>query len=204
MTAMSDLEMQVYQITNRADLIAETRLAIKQATIAFHHANHFWRDSVFQLIDMSSTSTYKWNINIASTFTNLRVIDSIRLWCPNSETLGHELPFEQQLGCKGREFWRVEGNNLHLESFYTTKQFQIKYYKNPDVALETYSSWVADMYPYMIVEFAAAKVLSMIGHSQLAGELLRSIGKPQGNGSPSTGYFGILTADNLERRVRGY
>ena len=202
MTTLAELELQVYQITNRADLVAETKLAIRQATIAFHHANYFWRDCVFQLIDMSSTQGYKWNINISSTFPNLRVIDSIRLWCPVSETIGHEISYTQQLGCRGKEFWRVEGNNLHLESPYTTKQFQIKYYKNPDLA--NYSSWVADMYPYMIVEYAAAKVLSMIGHSQLAQELLRAVGKPQGSGMPSTGYFGTLTADNLERRVRGY
>ena len=66
MTTLAELELQVYQITNRADLVAETKLAIRQATIAFHHANYFWRDCVFQLIDMSSTQGYKWNINISS------------------------------------------------------------------------------------------------------------------------------------------
>lgn len=44
MASLNSLVSDVYTLTNRPDLVAETALAVKKATLKMHHVDFFARD----------------------------------------------------------------------------------------------------------------------------------------------------------------
>ena len=200
MTTLNELITQVYEVTNRSDLMAETRACILRATLAAHHVDVFWRDARVQLIDCTSKPEYVYKIRV-DTFPRLRAVSKIATWCVYSQVPVYVLPNTQGLGCKGKEFWRIEGDTLTISSPYPYKTFEISYYQNPDLA--NYSSWIADLYPYIIVDWATYLLFEMIGDAQQAAMYGNRVGT-RGGTRPASGHCALLLNDNLERVVRGY
>ena len=44
MATFAELLADVYTLTNRSDLIAETKLAVKMATLKMHQRDYFYKD----------------------------------------------------------------------------------------------------------------------------------------------------------------
>src|SRR5689334_18190626 len=76
MSQFSDIVNDVYTITNRSDLVAETALAVRQATLAAHRSDFYRKDILDSLIGFTSASVLQ--IDIPSTFPNWRAFAYIR------------------------------------------------------------------------------------------------------------------------------
>jgi len=60
-------------------------------------------------------------------------------------------------------YYYRQGANINLVAERSVDSVAVIYYRLPDVAVSTFSSWIADMYPYVIYERAAASIFQMTG-----------------------------------------
>lgn len=189
MSVLSLLQ-NVNTITGRYDLVGETSYAIKVAILKAHFADQWARDLVETTITpLTSISTYdsRYLFDItAAPFVRWRQLAYVRE-TPNSNPTsfswdnGNSAPFQV------KQYQQIEpdsvfdnydrmisntvylaGNSLHVRTSYATNSMDIGYYTNPDADLNspTFSSWIADDYPYIVEMEAASTVFKMIGKDE--------------------------------------
>src|SRR6185295_20149240 len=81
MSQFSEIVADVYTITNRQDLVAETALAVRQSTLAVHRSDYYPKD-VQELAVPFVTPVASFQIDIPSVFPNWRNFSYIRPWDP--------------------------------------------------------------------------------------------------------------------------
>ena len=74
---LTELQDEVYTITKRPDLIAETLLAVRQSTLALHQSDFFWRDLAETGISFT-TAAYLQEIEYRSILPRFRAIKYLR------------------------------------------------------------------------------------------------------------------------------
>ena len=167
---LTELQDEVYTITKRPDLIAETLLAVRQSTLALHQSDYFWKDIAETGISFSS-SAYLQELEYRPILPQFRAIKYLR----KSDSTGAAGAFfdvitpEAVLDLYGSDRTNVcyaAGESIEMKS---STQFQyaiLGYYKNPIVTTTGFSSWIALDHPYAIVLEAAEKVFKMIGKTE--------------------------------------
>jgi hypothetical protein len=200
--AFSDVLNEVYTLTNRPELVAESTSAVKAATLKMHHAE-FWPQDIYETqvnfgaLDYQQQFQYKQAIPLFRTFKYARVIDPsglASLYSPN--LLGQPLdPIND--GIKLLQFftpidplntldqYKVDRKNTcYLAgaqiNFRCQAQFQyilFGCYVNPNITTTGYSSWIADEHLYAIVFEAVRQVFAMIGYAEQATNYEKLVGE---------------------------
>lgn len=199
----------VYTLTNRPDLVAETKLAVRQATLAAHRCEKFMKDEVEVFLPLVSASSFQ--IDIPSYFPRWRQFSYIR---PFDSVAQSPAPFVlggnemvapdaiiDEYGSVKTNVWYVGGTNLNIRLSGNYDSFLVGYYSNPLLSPEdSYESWVARDQPAVIVIDAARRVFEAIGYQEAAARLaILLYGPPPGNmASPTGGEYMILKSSNLE------
>jgi hypothetical protein len=187
MTSLSDLVTATANITNRPDLILEMQQSIAKATLKEHAAIDYPRDLVeLSPIALSNTSgLYRYSVSLVTNnlYPVLRKVDKIyevpatALQATFSSAgyygaiqfseIDPARLFDEYNLEKYNYFFR-QGNTLELVAFRQVDNIGIRYYARPVVTVAAYSSWIADMYDYVIYEAAAADIFKMIGKDEEA------------------------------------
>jgi hypothetical protein len=167
---LTELQNEVYTITKRPDLVAETLLAVRQATLALHQSDYFWKD--LQETGISFTGVaYTQELEYRTILPQFRAIKYLR----KSDSAGAVGAFfdvitpEAVLDLYGTDRTNVcyaAGASIEIKS---STQFQyciLGYYTNPVITPTGYSSWIALDHPYAIVLEAAEKVFKMTGKTE--------------------------------------
>ena len=167
---LTELQDEVYTITKRPDLVAETLLAVRQATLALHQLDYFWKD--LQETGLSfTTSAYLQELEYRSILPQFRSLKYLR----KSDSAGAVGAFftvvqpESVLDLYGTDRTDVcyaAGASIEIKS---STQFQyaiLGYYANPVITVSGYSSWIALDHPYAIILEAAEKVFKMTGKTE--------------------------------------
>jgi len=191
MATLNDLAADVYTITNRPDLVQETKVAIRKAIRKFHGADTFKRDLVQSRLTMSTyTPTaegqYRWAIPL-DTFTRFRRVADLRyppeLMPPeNSNVLVTNWAQGYSVGrqftevapnnifdtyrAEKQNYYFVAGTTLTIKSGWYIDYLDLLYYQWPEVPLAAttpFATWIVDQYPDAIQEEACAMVFKMIG-----------------------------------------
>lgn len=167
---LTELQQEVYTITNRPDLTAETLLAVRQATLALHQTDFYWRDLYETGISFPSVA-YIQELDITTLVPRFRALKYLR----KSDSSGANGPFFEVVqpesildsyGMNRTDVCYAAGNSIEIKS---STEFQYAFlgcYRNPDIAVASYDSWIAIHHPYAIVFEAAEKVFKMIGKSE--------------------------------------
>ena len=167
---LTELQQEVYIITKRPDLVAETLLAVRQATLALHQSDFFWKD-IFETGISFTTSAYLQELAFRPIIPRFRAIKYIR----KSDSFGATGAFftivtpEAVLDLYGTDRTDIcyaAGESIEIKS---STQFQyalLGCYLNPNITPSGYASWVAEDHPYAIVLEAAEKVFKMIGKTE--------------------------------------
>jgi hypothetical protein len=167
---LTELQDEVYTITKRPDLIAETLLAVRQATLALHQSDFFWKDIAETGLSFP-ISAYLQEIEYRSILPRFRAIKYLR----KSDSAGATGAFfdvitpEAVLDLYGTDRTNIcyaAGASIEIKS---STQFQyviLGYYQNPVVTTVGFDSWIALDHPYAIVLEAAEKVFKMIGKTE--------------------------------------
>lgn len=177
MSQFSDLLAEVYTITNRSDLVAETSLALRQATLAAHRSDVYPGDMTEVLITPTAASVF--SLDIPTLFPNWRQFAYIRPYDPDTDSpadylLEFILPdgiFDEYLVAKVNVAY-VAGTNLNIKLAADYGGFLVGYYQNPVLSPDaSYSSWIATQHPACIIIDAAARVMHLIGYEDAASRL---------------------------------
>jgi hypothetical protein len=176
---LTELQNEVYTLTNRPDLVAQTLAAVRAATLKAHHSDFFFKDLVETGV-VFSTSEYLQQLEYRTIFPLWRAIKYLR----KSDSTGTEGPIFTILTPEDvLDSYKIDktdvlymaGATVQIKSSTEFQYAMIGYYKQPDIAVSTYDSWIALDHPYAIIYEAAATVLKMIGkdsgftsYSQLA------------------------------------
>lgn len=176
MATINSISADVYTLTNRDDLVSETKVAIRKAVFKFHSADTFKRDLKtvrLSLADYPLTipDQFRWDIPL-STFPAfrrpkvLRYPLELRLWGSNDfEELSAENLFDSYKAEVKRYFF-VAGSTLSIKADCSPQYLDFTYYAYPTVPADpeaTIQSWICDQYVDSIVEEAAGTVFKMIG-----------------------------------------
>lgn len=165
-TALLD---DVYTLTNRRDLVGETKLAVKAATLRAHHSDYFSKD----LFETGLSFTEKQAIQQLAPrelFPRYRALKYFRIHDGTMPMQFLEVITPEQV-LDGYKLTRNDvvyeaGLVLQLRSSTEFEFALMGMYLNPQTAEDTYTSWIADAFPFAIIYEAAATVFKTIGYDE--------------------------------------
>lgn len=165
---------EVYIITNRPELVAETSSAIRLATLKAHHLDFFSRDMVEKVVKFNEKS-YKQSIDLYALASNYRAAKYFRLTDGDDcdDVIGsfiHMITPDELLDSYGRNRVNVSyvaGRMLEIKASIEFDTAIFGFYVNPIVTPSgSYGSWVANTHPGAIINEAARVIFKMIGYDE--------------------------------------
>lgn len=165
---LNELIAEVYTITGRPDRIAETRSAIKAATLKMHQSDYYYKDLYENGIAFDSSEFYQ-QLEYRTLIPRWRAAKYLRKYDSVGMTAGRFLdlvPPEMVLDdykLERSDIYYVAGAHLNIKSSSKEQYYLLGCYINPDVTDAGFSSWIADDHPFAIIYDAAASVFKAIG-----------------------------------------
>lgn len=178
MTTFAELEALVVAQTKRPDLTAVTQAAIRTATLRAHHVDFFPRDLAEGALTYapSSTATFYQFTNLSSLLTRPRSVKFVQ-GIDNVTSVPVETFEYREIddlydrdGNRRPSVYTLVGDTLRIYPVLATGSATAFYYKNPNVSALEYSSWIADMYPDELAQWAAAVVFARTGFTEMAAQ----------------------------------
>jgi len=169
---LTELQAEVYTLTNRSDLVSQTLAAVKAATLKLHQMDFYAKDLVETAVSFP-TAAYEQQLQYIVNFPRWRALKYIRKvsstdFTPYGKPLTVLTPaqiLDKFLITKEDVVYEA-GLVLNIKCAEQVQYFLLGYYQNPDVTTGTYTSWIAQLYPYAIVFDAAATVSKAIGKTE--------------------------------------
>ena len=165
---LTELTQEVYNLTARPDLVAETSSAIKAATLKAHQSDYFYKD-IFESGIAFTTADYVQNLDYRSLLPRWRALKYLRKFDFVNNVPGKELDIIlpdnifTEYKVQKQDICYVAGAYVQMNSSTKEQYYLLGAYLNPDITTATYTSWVALDHPYCIVFDAAATVFKAIG-----------------------------------------
>lgn len=165
---LNELVDEVYILTNRPDLVNETSQAVRRATLKLHSIDTFPRD-LTEVGLLADPAGYFMQFDI-SYLEGCRAIAYIRDDTGLTPTTNNKFfTFTEpravldDYGQVVTDIWYQGGASIHIKSSTSITGVQIGYYRVPDVSNSSYSSWIAELAPYAIIDEASAMIFKLLG-----------------------------------------
>lgn len=174
MTTLANLVADVMTITNRPDLVEETKLAVRAATLKAHQSDFYYKDVfeegiIFNAKEFLQTFEVKTLIERFRSVKYLRKcdVDTAGNYCPQ-EFLTFLTPNEvlDDYGVAKNNIFYMVGLEMKIRNCPAWDKFLLGCYIHPSVVEATYCSWIADDYPLSIIYRAAGDVFKAIGFDE--------------------------------------
>lgn len=183
MASLASILADVYAMTNRPDLITESTMAVKMATLKAHQSDFFWQDITRVQLNLNPTLEYTEFV-ISVNFPRFRAFGEIYRADPttsaflNPQTgkirlLDYNSIFDGFSSLQNNVAWAVVGS-LNVRSYGITtvvnpiQTIFVHWYQNPDITNAANLGWLSDVHPYAISTEAARSIFKMIGQDQQA------------------------------------
>lgn len=158
-------------LTNRPDLVAETNLAVKAATLKAHQADDWIKDFQEFSIQFSSsefyqTLDYKNVVPLWRKPKYIRKYDAVYSTPADFLTYIDPEKVIDSYGVDRLDIFYVAGANIQIRSSTKLQYILLGAYLNPTVTSLGYSSWIADDHPFAIVYEAVATIFKTIGYDE--------------------------------------
>ena len=169
-TSLASIISDVYTLTNRPDLVSETALAVKAATLKAHQYDDWIKDFQEQSIQFSSADYYQ-TLDYKSVFPLWRKPRYIRVLGSDGtpSTILDYIPPEKvidQYGANRVDVFYVAGAEIQIRTNAQQQYFAVGYYTNPDVTTTGFNSWIANDHPFAITYEATAIIFKTIGYDE--------------------------------------
>lgn len=174
-TSFASILADVITLTNRPDLVGETTLAVKAATIKAHQSDDYIKD--FQEYSVQfSAADYFQSLDYKVLIALWRKPRYIRKYINTGPTAGPGdfltyLEPEKVIDTYGdsrTDIYYVAGANIQIRSSDLLQFILVGIYTNPDITSTGFNSWIADDHPFAIIYEAAALVFKTIGYDEQA------------------------------------
>jgi len=175
-TLYNNLIADVYTLTKRPDLIAETALAIRKATMKAHSAD-MWKNDIstaiiiLPVLPLGSQLSFRYAVDLTNVanFPLFRKVSSIDEY--NTIPTGQELHFKEldsdrildNYATEDINYWYQMGKQVNLRANKNLTYLSVDYYQYPNITPALYTSWIAQEFPDIIVCEAAANIFKTIG-----------------------------------------
>jgi hypothetical protein len=171
---LTELITEVYSITNRPDLVTETAVAVRAATLEAHNSDYYYKDLFETAINFTETGLYVQQIEYRTIIPRwrslkyLRKFDATATPYPGVPGKFFDILDPQQTldsyGIARENICYVAGDVIQVRSNTQLTSALLGCYLHPIIApAEEYNSWIALDHPYAIIFRAAAIVFKMIG-----------------------------------------
>lgn len=172
MTTFNQLLSDVYTLTNRPDLVSETTLAVKAATLKAHRSDFYSKD-IYETGISFPNLAFRQSLDYVDLIPNLRSFKYVRIVNSSTDDLGCPIEFitpDDVLDSYGQNKTNiayVAGRSLEMRAAVAFQYALVGAYVLPIVTADIhYTSWVADQFPYAIVYEAARVVFRTIGQME--------------------------------------
>lgn len=174
MATFADLVSDVYVLTNRPYLVAETKLAVKMATLKAHQSDYYPKDLHEVGITWSSPE-YIQSIEYRTLIPRWRAFKYLRKYANNAPAEFFKfLTPEETLdgyGINRENVCYLAGEMLEIRSNTEDAYMILGCYINPITTEEGFSSWIALDHPYAIILEAARTIFRQVGAADEANQL---------------------------------
>lgn len=181
MATFAELVADVKILTNRPDLDAEIKLAVKAATLKAHHTDFYPKD-LYDVAIQWTPIAYQQALDYRTLIPRWRAFKYLRKYDPTSTDADGDffniITPEQVLdgyGINRDNVCYVAGEQLEIRSSTQDDYMLLGCYRHPDITELTYSSWVALDHPYAIEYEAASKIFKMTGFDEQATMMSREV-----------------------------
>lgn len=168
-TTLTSLVNDVYSLTNRPDLVGETVLAVRNATLKAHNTDFYYKDLfetgiVFDFAQAQQSLEYK---QLIPRWRALKYIRKYVAEAPGTflETVTPDNLLDSYSRHKENVCY-VAGTELQIRSNTAEKYYLIGCYLFPDITVDNYDSWIALEQPMAIVYEATATIFKTIGYDE--------------------------------------
>lgn len=167
-----ELLTEVYTLTSRPDLIAETKTAVKAATLKAHQTDFYSKDIYEKYVELSTEEDYVFSFDYISYIPNFRAIKYIRRLDTNTNepsaflTVVDPTDVLDMFGSTKTDVCYIAGRIIEIKSSVAFSKMILGCYVLPIVSETNFASWVAELYPYSIVFEAARVVFKTIGYDE--------------------------------------
>jgi len=196
----------IMELTNRPELDDLTALALRMATLKTHLCDHFVRDIVTsdQVAFDDSASVTSLSIATTTEFARFRDVhmvqlldvDGVALDSPEVEIVEANDIFEPGYrGVKRPYIAWMAGSNLNIYAACGMYGARVLWFQSPNVTRDTYDSWIAQLFPDVIVWEAAMMVWNRTGNETKAKEAWVTLHGDQRN--PEMGLINLLKSNYL-------
>ena len=182
MTTFVEMEALVIAQTRRPEIPAITQAAIRSATLRAHHVDFFPRDQANApvLYTADSAASYYDIANISDTLPRLRSLKFLNGLEAASFRPVERLEYRDSDdtydadGNLRKACYTLIGDTLRFWPMLATGRLEAWYYQNPLTAGLTYSSWIANLYPDEVAQWAAGIVWARTGFAEMAQDTMRT------------------------------
>lgn len=180
MASFAELVADVKVMTNRPDLDAEIKLAVKAATLKAHHSDYYPKDLYetgiqWNPIAYTQSLSYRSLIARYRAFKYLRKLDStgllpgvfFKMITPEESLDSYYVDKE--------DVCYLAGESLEIKSSTQDIYMIFGCYIHPDVTEATYNSWIALDHPYAIEFEATSKIFKQTGYDEQAAMMNKEV-----------------------------
>jgi len=177
----TELVTDVTTLTNRPDLLAETKLAVKAATLKLHQSDYFYKD-LYETGISFSESAFAQQLEYRTLLPKFRALKYLRK-VDASGNVGdffQVLTPSEILDVYGHERINVcyaAGELIQIKSSTSIQYALLGCYLNPDITETGFNSWIALDHEYAIVYEAAVTVFKTIGYDEQSATYMKMAGE---------------------------
>ncbi len=175
---LTDLINDTYTITNRPDLVAETKLAVKKSTLKLHQLDYFPKD-IFETGISWDPVAFIQSLDYKTLVPNWRTLKYLRKYSdglagPFFSFLSPEESLDR-FAINRDNICYIAGEQLEIRSSTEDTHMLLGCYVNPTLTDTGFSSWIATEHPYAIITDAAASIFKMIGFDEQAAYMKQEV-----------------------------
>ena len=171
---LTELLQEVYTLTARPDLVNETTSALRSSTLKLHQIDYFYKD-IDEVVTSWSAGDYNRQILYKEQYPLWRSLKYLRKYSTDTSGKGYAGAFLNIIdplqvldlyNVAKTDVCYIAGLSLNIRSSTKDNYFLLGYYKNPDITLTGFNSWIAVDHPYAIIYDAVATIFRLIGKQE--------------------------------------
>jgi hypothetical protein len=165
---LTELQQEVYGLTNRPTLVAETLSAVRAATLELHQEDFYPKD-LFETGIVFSAPAYVQQIDYRAIIPRWRAFKYLRktdiTGTEQGEFFNPITPEEvlDDYKLNRDDVCYLAGSVIQIRSSTELQYSILGCYLNPDITALGFNSWIAQDHPYAIIYKAASIVFKAIG-----------------------------------------
>lgn len=187
MATFAEIETLVVDITRRPEIPQITKLAVRDATLRAHHTNFFPADLRTNTVTYTVPGGQVMTVDIPDVSTQLirqrgirtiQGVDTVTLAPVERFSYREYDKLYNDCGQLDYSVYTLIGDTLRIVPSQPTGQLAVYYYQNPVLTEGQYKSWIADLYPDQVAQWAAGIVSARTGFTDIANGIYEEHVKP--------------------------